>query len=102
MRAEPVLDDVGCASFQDIDAPAGLRVDEDRRGDEAPAQGEIVDPQHARHRQGGQGDLEEDPQRGMPGDAGAQRRAAAAPRPCRLIRVPPAPTWAVSREMRRW
>ena len=74
MLAQPVLDDVGGAAFQDVDAPAGLGVDEDGRVDQAAAQREVVDPQHPRHRQRGQGDPEQDPQRGMPGDADAQRR----------------------------
>jgi hypothetical protein len=72
--AEPVLDDIGGAAFQDVDAPAGLGVDEDGRVDQAPPQGKIVNPQHAGHFQGGQGDPEQDPQRGLPGDADAQRR----------------------------
>jgi hypothetical protein len=72
--AEPVLDDISGAAFQDVDTPARLGVDQDGRVDQAPPQGEIVNPQHAGHFQGGEGDPEENPQRGMPRDADAQRR----------------------------
>ena len=72
--AEPVLDDIGGAPFQDVDAPAGLGVDEDRGVDEAPAQGKIIDPQHAGHLEAGKADREQGPQRGMAGDADAQCR----------------------------
>jgi hypothetical protein len=41
--AEPVLDDAGGASFQHVDAPAGLGVDEDSRVGKAASQREIVD-----------------------------------------------------------
>jgi hypothetical protein len=41
--AEPLLDDIGGASFQDIDAPAGLGVNQDGRVDEPAAQREVVD-----------------------------------------------------------
>ena len=73
--AEPVLDDIGGAAFQDVDAPAGLGVDEDGRVDagrgaarnrRSPARAALPG------REGGI--AEQDPQRGMPGDADAQRR----------------------------
>ena len=73
MGAEPVLDDIGGASFQDIDAPAGLSVDEDRRVDEAASQREIVNPQHTGHFQLGKADRQQGPQRRVPGDIDAQR-----------------------------
>ena len=98
---QPVLGDVGGAALDDVDAPAGLGVDEHGRVDAAAAQREVVDPEHPRHRQRGQGDLEEDPQRGMPGGADAQRgssRTEALPANSRATAL----TWAVSREMRRW
>jgi len=43
MPAQPVRCDAGGAAFQDVDPPAGLRVDQDRRVDEALPQGEVVD-----------------------------------------------------------
>jgi hypothetical protein len=48
MGAKPVPGHVGGASFQDIDAPAGLGVDEDRRVDKALPQREVVDLSGAR------------------------------------------------------
>ena len=87
--AEPVLDDIGGASFQDVDAPAGLGVDEDRRVDEAPPQREIVNPQHAGHFQVGEADPPAGPAARYAGRRRCPAPAAAAPRPCRLIRVPP-------------
>ena len=101
MRAQPLLHDIGGASFQDIDAAAGLGVDEDRRVDQAPAQRKIIDSQHAGHRQGREGDLEEDSQRGVPGGRDTQRwqqpRRGSAANSCAT-----ALTWAVSRQTRRW
>jgi hypothetical protein len=43
MPADPVLDDVSGAPLEDVDAPAGLGVDEDGRVDQAAAQREVVD-----------------------------------------------------------
>jgi len=74
MAKQPFLSDVGGAALDDVDAPAGPGVDEYRRVDAAAAQREVVDPQHSRHRQCGQRDLEQDTQHDMPGDADAQRR----------------------------
>jgi hypothetical protein len=45
--AQPVLDDIGGAVLQDIDAAAGLGVDEDGRVDEAAFQGKVVNAQDA-------------------------------------------------------
>src|SRR6202050_3562324 len=72
--AEPALDDIGSASFQDIDAPAGLGVNQDGRVDEPAAQREIVNPQDAGYFEAGQADRQQGPERGMPGDADAQDR----------------------------
>ena len=83
MVPQPLLGDVGGAARDDVDAPAGLGVDEHGRVDQAAAQREVVDPQHPRHRQRGQGDLEQDPQRGMPGDRDAQCRQQPRPGPAR-------------------
>ena len=74
MVPQPLLRDVGGAALDDVDAAAGPGVDEHGRVDAAAAQREVVDPQHPRHRQRGQRDLEQDTQHGMPGDADAQRR----------------------------
>ena len=57
MRAEPVLDDIGGAAFRDVDAAAGLGVDEDGRVDEAAAQREIVDPKQRGTARAGRGIL---------------------------------------------
>jgi hypothetical protein len=73
MVLQPFLSDLGGAAGDDVDAAAGLGVDEHGRVDLAAAQRE-VDPEHPRHRHLGQGDLKQDPQRGMPGDPDAQRR----------------------------
>ena len=72
--AEPALDDIGSASFQDIDAPAGPGVNQDGRVDEPAAQGEIVNPQDTGYVEAGEADRQQGPERGMPGDAGAQDR----------------------------
>jgi hypothetical protein len=74
MIPQPLLSGVGGAAGDNVDAPASLGVDEHGRVDQAAAQREVVDPKHPRHRHLGQGDLEEDPQRGMPGDHDAQCR----------------------------
>ncbi len=76
-------------------------VDEHGHVDKAAAQREVVDPEHPRRRHLGQGDLQEDPQRGMPGDQDAQRRQQprrGRPANSRATVL----TWAVSRQMRRW
>jgi hypothetical protein len=62
---------VGGASFQDIDAPAGLSVDEDRRAGQAPAQGEIIDAQDAGDARIGKADRHQGAERRLPGDANA-------------------------------
>jgi hypothetical protein len=49
MRAQPRLDGVGPAVGQDIEAFAGRRVDE-HGGIPVPAQGEVLHPEHPRHR----------------------------------------------------
>ena len=101
MAAQPLLRDIGGAAGDDVDAPAGLGVDEHGRVDAAAAQREVVDPQYPRHRQRGQGDLEKDPQRGMPGGRDAQRRQQARPaRPANSRAT--ALTCPVSRVVRRW
>jgi hypothetical protein len=41
--AEPLPGDIGGASFQDIDASAGLGVNQDGRVDEPAAQREVID-----------------------------------------------------------
>jgi hypothetical protein len=81
MRAQPLLHDTGGASFQDIDAPAGLGVNEDRRVDQAAPQGEIVNSQHTGHFQVRERDPEQGPQRGMAGQVDAQHRQQPASRP---------------------
>ena len=81
MTAQPLLSDIGGAAGDNVDAPAGLGVDEHGRVDEAAAQREVVDPQHPRHRQHGKGNLEKDPQRGMRGNQDAQCRQQARPGP---------------------
>jgi hypothetical protein len=74
MVPQPLLRDVSGAALDDVDAAAGPGVDEHGRVDAATAQREVVDPQHPRHRQRGQRDLEQDTQHDMPGDGDAQGR----------------------------
>ena len=74
MTAQPFPDQVCGAAGQHVNAAAGLGAGEHGREDQATAQREVVDPRHPRHRQHGQGDLEQDPQRGMPGGQDAQCR----------------------------
>jgi hypothetical protein len=71
---QPLRRGVGGAAGDDVDAAAGLGVDEHRRVDAAAAQREVVDPQHPRHRQRRQRDLEQDTQHDVPGGGDAQRR----------------------------
>jgi hypothetical protein len=71
---KPVLDDIGGASFQDVDAPADLGAGHDGRVDEPAAQREVVDSQDTGHFEAGKADRQQDPERGMPGDADAQGR----------------------------
>jgi hypothetical protein len=78
--AQPFLRDAGGAALDGVDAPAGLSVDEHGRVDAAAAQREVVDPQHPRHRQRGQRDLQQGTQHGVPGGGDAQRRQQ--PRRC--------------------
>jgi len=77
------LRDFGGAAGDDVDAAAGLGVDEHGRVDAAAAQREVVDPEHPRHRKGGQRDAEQDPQHGVPGDRDAQGRQHARRGPAR-------------------
>ena len=101
MLTEPVPGDIGGTALQDVDAAAGLVLDEHGRVDQAAPQREVVDAQDTRHFQGGKGDPEEDAQRGVPGDADAQRRQQTDPaRPANSRAA--ALTWPVSRVMRRW
>jgi hypothetical protein len=72
--AEPALDDIGGASFQDIDAPAGFGVNQDGRVDEPAAQREIVNSQDTGYFEAGKADRQQGPKCGMPGDADAQDR----------------------------
>jgi hypothetical protein len=74
MVPQPSLGRVRGPAGDDIDAAAGLGVDEHGRVDQAAAQREVVDPEHAWYCRLGQGDPHEDPQRGMPGGADAERR----------------------------
>jgi hypothetical protein len=74
MIAQPLPGGAGGAAGDDVDAAAGPGIDEHGRVDQAAAQREVIDPGHPRHRHLGQRDLQEDPQRGMPGDHDAQRR----------------------------
>jgi hypothetical protein len=79
VSAEPLLDDVSGAPFQDIDALAGLGVDQDGRVDPALPQREVIDAQHAGHLQGGEGNREQDPQGGMPRDGDPECRQQPGP-----------------------
>jgi hypothetical protein len=74
MIPQPLLRDVGGAAGDNVDAATGPGVDEHGRIDQAAAQRKVVDPQHPRHRQRGQRDLEQDTEHGVAGDADAQRR----------------------------
>jgi hypothetical protein len=74
MVAQPFFRDVGGAALDDVDAAAGLGVDEHGRVDAGAAQREVVDPQGPRHCQRGQRDLEQGTQHDMPGDGNTQRR----------------------------
>jgi hypothetical protein len=101
MVPQPCLGRVRGPARDDIDAAAGLGVDEHGRVGQPAARGEVVDSEHPRHRRAGKRNREENAQRGMPGDGDAQGRQQ--PRRC-----PPANsratalTWSVSRETRRW
>jgi len=79
MVPQPCLGHIGGPARNDIDAAAGLGVDQHGRVDQAAAQREVVDSQHPRHRRTGHGHLEENPQRAMPGNHHAQCRQ----QPCR-------------------
>ena len=78
---QPLPGDASGPAEDDVDAAAGLSVDEHRRVDQAAAQREVVDPQHPRHRQDRKGNPEQDPQRGVPGNHDAQRRQQPCPGP---------------------
>jgi hypothetical protein len=100
MIPQPLLDGVGGAAGEDVNAPAGLGVDEHGRVDAAAAQREVIDSTRGTVTSG----------RGicrrtrsavcrdtaMP-SAGSSRAEARPANPCAT-----ALTWAVSREMRRW
>jgi hypothetical protein len=81
MGAQPLLDQVSGAARQHVNAAAGLRVDEHGGIDQAPAQREVVDAQNPRRPRHGQGNSQQDPQRGMPGGEDAQCRQQARPGP---------------------
>ena len=55
MVPQPLPGDVSGAAGDDVNAPAGLGVDEHCRVDQAASQREVVDPEHPRHHQGGKG-----------------------------------------------
>ena len=74
MVPQPCLSHVRGPARNDIDAAAGLGVNQHGRVDQATAQRKVVDSQHPRHRRTGQGNLQENPQRGMPGNHHAQCR----------------------------
>jgi hypothetical protein len=74
MVPQPCLGHIGAPARNDIDAAAGLGVDQHSRAGQAAAQREVIDSQHPRRRRTGQGDLQENPQRGMPGNHDAQCR----------------------------
>ena len=71
---QPLLRDISGAALDDIDAPAGLGVDEDGRVDQAASQREVVNPEHAGYFEVRKADRQQDPQRGVPGDVDSQRR----------------------------
>jgi hypothetical protein len=81
--AEPVLDDVGGASFEDIDAPAGLGVDQDARVDLAAAQREVIHSQHPGHGHPGQRNRQQSTQRGVPRQRNPERGQQRRPGPAR-------------------
>ena len=81
MVFQPLSGGAGGAAGNDVDAPSCLGVDEHGRVDQAAAQREVVDAEHPRHRHPGQGNLEQDSQRGMPGDHDAQCRQQPRRRP---------------------
>jgi hypothetical protein len=74
MVPQPLPSDVSGATGDDVDAPAGISVDEHGRVVAAAAQREVVNSQHPRHRQRGKGNPQKRPQRGVPGYGTAQRR----------------------------
>ena len=73
------LQHVSLPAGQDIDPLAGLGVNQDGRVDLATAQREIINAQHPRHRDLGQGKPQQQAQRGMPRQRDSQRRQQ--PRP---------------------
>jgi len=85
MVSQPCLGHVGSPARNDINAAAGLGIDQHGRVDQATAQREVVGFQHLRHRHTGQGDLEENPQRGVPGNHDAQCRKQPRRGPAPLI-----------------
>lgn len=101
VRAEPVPGDVGGASFQDTDAPAGPGAGEDRGVDEAPAQREITGPGTRGTAMTGRGSLRRTRSavcRETPVPGAGSSRAGALPANSSATAL----TRAVSREMRRW
>jgi hypothetical protein len=69
MGAKPRFPGGGGAVGQDVDALAGLGVDERGGVPAASAQGEVVHPQHPGHPRLRQGQVQQDAQGGMPGQA---------------------------------
>ena len=73
MLTEPVPGDIGGAALQDVDAAAGLGVDEHGRVDEAASQRE-VHSQHPGNGHLGQRNPQQNAQRGVPRQRNPERR----------------------------
>ncbi len=64
MGSQPGLQNIGRAAGQDVDPLAGLGVDQHGGVAVAPAQSEVVHPHHPGHSRLGQGQVQQDAQRG--------------------------------------
>ena len=83
MVPQPCLGHVRGPARNDIDAAAGLGVDQHGRVDQAAAQREVVDSQHPRHRRTGQAGSAAGPAARYAGKPRRPAPEAAAPRPAR-------------------
>ena len=79
MLAQPRLQHLRRTARQDIDPLPGLGVDQSGRVRVTAAQGEVIDAEHPRHADLGQGKPQQYPQRGAPRERDSQARQQ--PRP---------------------
>ncbi|GLY89636.1 hypothetical protein Airi02_075650 [Actinoallomurus iriomotensis] len=102
MLTQPRGKGAGPAIGKDIDPPASLGVDQDRRIGPTASQREVIHSPDPRGRHLRQRDPQPGPQGRMTGDPHSQRGQHAGTGPARELSRHAAPTWAARRAVRLW